>query len=63
MTKTTPIEIKDKKKVAAIYCRVSTEEQSSKDENSLNVQESTLRKYCLDQGLIVNEEFIYVDRE
>jgi len=50
MTKTTPIEIKDKKKVAAIYCRVSTEEQSSKDENSLNVQESTLRKYCLDQG-------------
>ena len=55
-------QVSNEKKVAAIYCRVSTEEQASKDENSLDVQESTLRKYCADQGLIVNDEFIYVDR-
>ena len=50
------------KKTAAIYCRVSTEEQASKDENSLEVQEATLKKYCADQGLLVNADYIYVDR-
>ena len=52
----------NEKKTAAIYCRVSTEEQASKDENSLEVQQATLRKYCADQGLQVIDDYIYVDR-
>ena len=34
------------KKMAAIYCRVSTDEQASKEDNSLEIQESVLRIFC-----------------
>lgn len=62
MAKTKKTEVKEETKRAAIYCRVSTEEQGSKDDNSLEVQEATLRIYCASQGLQVIDEYIYVDR-
>ncbi|MCH7820134.1 MAG: recombinase family protein, partial [Candidatus Marinimicrobia bacterium] len=36
----------DSPKRAALYCRVSTQEQSQKDFSSLEVQEEKCKKYC-----------------
>lgn len=47
------------KKIAAIYCRVSTHEQGKGDFSSLDSQEALLRKYCADKGWIVYN--VYAD--
>ena len=40
----------EKKKIAAIYCRVSTYEQSTGEYSSLSGQEDLLKRYCETQG-------------
>ena len=47
------------KKKAAIYCRVSTEEQASKEENSLEIQEAALRIFCEKEDFEVYD--VYAD--
>ena len=47
------------KKVAALYCRVSTHEQGRGDFSSLKSQENSLRKYCEGKGWEIYE--IYTD--
>ena len=50
----------EKKKKAAIYCRVSTFEQGQGEVSSLNGQEDLLRKYCKAKDWEVNG--IYIDK-
>jgi site-specific DNA recombinase len=45
------------RKKVAIYCRVSTYDQSSGDYSSLNSQEDILRKYCDSKGWIIFEVY------
>jgi site-specific DNA recombinase len=47
------------KKKAAIYCRVSTEEQASKEDNSLEIQEAVLRTFCEKENFEVYD--VYAD--
>jgi site-specific DNA recombinase len=47
------------KKTAAIYCRVSTDEQASKEDNSLEIQESVLRIFCEKEDFEVYD--VYAD--
>ena len=47
------------KKIAAIYCRVSTDEQASKEDNSLEIQESVLRLFCEKENFEVYD--VYAD--
>ena len=50
---------KEEKKKAAIYCRVSTDEQASKEDNSLEIQESVLRIFCEKENFEVYD--VYTD--
>jgi site-specific DNA recombinase len=45
------------KKMAAIYCRVSTDEQASKEDNSLEIQEGVLRIFCEKENLEVYDVY------
>jgi DNA invertase Pin-like site-specific DNA recombinase len=44
------IPVKEEKKKAAIYCRVSTYDQSTGEYSSLHGQEDLLKNYCELQG-------------
>ncbi|KND51233.1 MAG: site-specific DNA recombinase [Parcubacteria bacterium C7867-001] len=50
-----------KYKRAAIYLRVSTDEQAKEGHYGLKVQEDHTRKYCEDRGYALNEEHVFVD--
>ena len=50
----------EKKKKAAVYCRVSTYEQGQGEVSSLNGQEDLLRNYCKAKDWEVNG--IYIDK-
>ena len=50
----------EKKKKAAVYCRVSTYEQGQGEVSSLNGQEDLLRNYCKTKDWEVNG--IYIDK-
>ena len=44
-------------KIAALYCRVSTYDQSRKDFSSLDHQEEVLREWCAQEGWVVHEVY------
>ena len=52
-------QISNEKKKAAIYCRVSTDEQASKEDSSLEIQESILRIFCEKEDFEVYD--VYAD--
>ena len=54
-----PKQTTPEKKKAAIYCRVSTDEQASKEDNSLEIQEATLRIFCEKEDFEVYD--VYAD--
>ncbi|HEX9414382.1 MAG TPA: recombinase family protein [Ktedonobacterales bacterium] len=46
-------------RIAAIYCRVSSQQQSTEDRVSLDTQEAEARKWCAARGWGVDNEYIY----
>lgn len=51
-----------KTKRAAIYTRVSTEEQAREDRTSLLLQEEKLRQFCASQDFSLDDVHVYVER-
>jgi site-specific DNA recombinase len=51
-----------KAKRAAIYTRVSTEEQASEDKTSLLLQEEKLRQFCASQDFSLDDTHVYIER-
>lgn len=53
--------MKENKKRAALYLRVSTEEQVKEAHYGLEIQEERLRKFCEKEGYSLEEKHIYRD--
>lgn len=51
-----------KTKRAAIYARVSTDEQAREDKTSLLLQEEKLRQFCASQDFSLSDTHIYIER-
>ena len=52
--------IKPEKIIAALYCRVSTYDQTVLDFSSLDAQEQALKDWCKDEGWQVYQ--VYIDK-
>jgi site-specific DNA recombinase len=51
-----------KTKRAAIYTRVSTEDQASEDRTSLALQEEKLRQFCASQDFSLEDSHVYIEK-